>query len=222
MLRGVYRSPSWPVDELSAMRGCMPRPTLRERSRGRPPAVIWGFRRLPSRPADPRARATGAQAVDAHVGRPYRTAAIREDDVIAARRRHPDHESGSDRARSRPVRAARRPAVRSSSRRCTTATSPRLTMAAVAVDFVSPQAAVARRRTSASSTGGRRGAPAESHPEVRVMPRARRGRRAQDSFDSYPISCPATATLDSTSPCRRCGGRSKSTFIPTPRRDGWR
>jgi very-short-patch-repair endonuclease len=166
ILRGVYRSPSWPVDELTRCAAvCLGRPyvSIAGPTAGR----RWRFRRLPADQrihviAPPARKPVAAQWVVA-----YRTAAIRQDDVI----QRADGIRITSRARTALdlarfvgpddllsiIEQAMHDGGLSESE-----------MAAVAVDFVSPKRPwlTTYLRQFARRT---RGAPAESHPEVRVM-----------------------------------------------------
>ena len=136
-------------------------------SPGRPPAASTGFRRLPPdwrvHVLTPPAR----KPVDATWVAAYRTAAIRDQDIVAATRRHQDHEPRPDRARPRPLRTTRRPSVdhradharRPPHRRGDDGGRRRLHVAAAAMDH---------HVSAISSTRRAGGAPAESDPEVRI------------------------------------------------------
>ena len=109
-LRGVYRSPSWPIDELSRCAAvCLGRPyaAIAGPTAGR----IYGFRRLPPDRRMHVLTPPARKPVDATWVAAYRTAAIRDRGHRAPTRRPPDHESRPDRARPRPLRTTGRPAV---------------------------------------------------------------------------------------------------------------
>jgi hypothetical protein len=80
-LRGTYRSPSVPIDELSrCAEVCLARPDVVVA--GPTAGRVWGFRRLPR---DQRVHIIGHPASNASIARwvvPYRTAAIRDVDIV--------------------------------------------------------------------------------------------------------------------------------------------
>lgn len=80
-IRGVYRSPSWPIDELTKCAAvCLGRPyaAIAATTAGR----LWNFRRLPHDLRVFVITPPGHKPVDAPWVVAYRTAAIRDDDII--------------------------------------------------------------------------------------------------------------------------------------------
>ncbi len=109
-LRGVYRSPSWPIDELSRCAAvCVGRPyaAIAGPTAGR----IYGVPATATGLARARPDATGSEASRRKWVAAYRTAAIQDQDVA----QRPDGlritSTRPYRARSRPVRATGRPSV---------------------------------------------------------------------------------------------------------------
>ena len=165
-LRGVYRSPSWPLDELSRCAGvCLGRPYVA--IAGPTAGRIWRYRRLPDDQRIHVVAPPGRKPVAASWVIAYRTAAIREVDVV-------DRSDGirvTSRARTaldlaRSVHPDDLLSIIEQAMHDGHVSEEE--MVSVAVDFVSPKrpwlTTYLRQFVRRA-----RGAPAESHPEVRVF-----------------------------------------------------
>lgn len=164
-LRGVYRSPSWPIDELSRCAAvCVGRPyaAIAGPTAGR----IYGFRRLPPDWRVHVVTPPGRKPVDAKWVAAYRTAAIRDQDIA----QRPDGLRITSRARTaldlaRFVRPDDLLSIIEQAMHDGHLTVEE--MMAVAVDFISPQRPwLTTYLDQLVRRAG--GAPAESDPEVRI------------------------------------------------------
>ena len=106
-VRGVYRSPSWPVDELSRCAAvCLGRPYVVDRRPDR--RTNLRVSATAERSAGARTDATGSQAGTGQVGVRLQDGRHPRAGRRPASRRDPDHQPSPHRARSRPVRRSRR------------------------------------------------------------------------------------------------------------------